>query len=169
MSSTNSSEQNEKNVSVWNRVPAAEADSVFGLVHLFLADPSPNKTLLGVGSYRTSEGKPFVLESVRMAEEKLALMKLDKEYLFPDGIPSYREKALELGYGENNILLKQRRVASAQTVAGTGALQLGFQFLKKFMPPTKKNIYVCKPTWSLHHSIIKSAGFDYEEMRYYDW
>ena len=34
-------------------------------------DPSPVKLNLGVGAYRTEEGKPYVLRVVREAEQRL--------------------------------------------------------------------------------------------------
>ena len=35
---------------------------------------------LGVGAYRTDQGKPFVLESVKKAEQLISAENLDKEY-----------------------------------------------------------------------------------------
>ena len=37
----------------------------------FKKDPSPDKINLGVGAYRTEEGKPLVLNVVRKAEQKI--------------------------------------------------------------------------------------------------
>ena len=37
----------------------------------FKKDPSPQKINLGVGAYRTEEGKPLVLNVVRKAEQKI--------------------------------------------------------------------------------------------------
>ena len=55
-----------------------------------------------------------------------------------------------------------------QTVSGTGALKLGFQMLKEYYPKELTKVYVCNPTWSLHHNIIKRAGFEVAYLRYYD-
>jgi aspartate aminotransferase len=49
-------------------------------------------------------------------------MNLDKEYAFPDGIPSFRASAMKLAYGEDHPAIKDDRLASMQTVSGTGAL-----------------------------------------------
>jgi aspartate aminotransferase len=108
--------------SVWNKLSPAEPDPVFGLIHFFLADKNPVKVLLGVGAYRDDEGKPYVLSCVRKAEQKLVDMQLNKEYAFPDGIPSYRARAMEMAYGADHPAIKEDRVASMQTVSGTGAL-----------------------------------------------
>jgi hypothetical protein len=43
-----------------------------GVTEAFKADPSPVKINLGVGAYRDSEGKPYVLPSVRTVSTRLA-------------------------------------------------------------------------------------------------
>ena len=69
-------------------IPVAPADFVFGLVSRFKASDHPNKVNLSVGAYRTDEGKPWVLPSVRAAEKALvADDSLNKEYLPIDGLP----------------------------------------------------------------------------------
>ena len=108
--------------SCWSKLQAAEPDPVFGLIHFFLSDTNSYKVLLGVGAYRDDAGKPYVLSCVKKAEQRLLDMNLDKEYAFPDGIPSFREKAMALAYGEEHPGIKENRIASMQTVSGTGAL-----------------------------------------------
>jgi aspartate aminotransferase len=49
-------------------------------------------------------------------------MNLDKEYSFPDGIPSFRARAMKMAYGEEHPGIQEDRIASMQTVSGTGAL-----------------------------------------------
>lgn len=85
--------------SVWNKLEPAPSDPVFGLIHHFLDDQSPKKVLLGVGAYRDDEGKPVVLDCVKKAEAMLLDMNMNKEYAFPDGIPSFKKKAMEMAYG----------------------------------------------------------------------
>jgi aspartate aminotransferase len=72
------------------------------LIHGFLADPSPVRVLLGVGIYKGEDGKPFILNTVRKAEKMLFDTETDKEYAFPDGIPSFRQKAIELSWGKDH-------------------------------------------------------------------
>lgn len=108
--------------SCWNKLQAAAPDPVFGLINFFLSDENPKKVLLGVGAYRTDDGKPYVLSCVRKAEQILIDKNMDKEYAFPDGIPSYRARAMDMAYGEDHPAIQEGRVASMQTVSGTGAL-----------------------------------------------
>merc|ERR1711963_1271977 len=53
-------------------VEAAPPIEVFKLSRDFQADPHPKKVSLGVGAYRTNEGKPWILPCVKKAERKLA-------------------------------------------------------------------------------------------------
>jgi aspartate aminotransferase, mitochondrial len=55
-------------------------DPIVGLNGAFQEDPAPNKVIVGVGAYRDDHGKPYVLPSVRRAEEKLLAQRLDMEY-----------------------------------------------------------------------------------------
>ena len=55
----------EDPMSHFNNIPQAPIDPIFGLNLAFKADSSPNKVNLGVGAYRTEEGKPLVLNSVQ--------------------------------------------------------------------------------------------------------
>jgi aspartate aminotransferase len=40
-------------------------DPILGVTEAFKADQNPNKMNLGVGAYRDSNGKPYVLNCVR--------------------------------------------------------------------------------------------------------
>lgn len=38
---------------------------------MYDSDPSPNKVDLGIGAYRTNDGKPYVLQVVRKVEKEM--------------------------------------------------------------------------------------------------
>ena len=46
-------------------------DAIIGVNEAFKKDSNPSKMNLGVGAYRDDAGKPFVLPSVRKAEEAI--------------------------------------------------------------------------------------------------
>ena len=46
-------------------------DAIIGVNDAFKKDSNPSKMNLGVGAYRDDTGKPFVLPSVRKAEEAI--------------------------------------------------------------------------------------------------
>lgn len=63
----------------WSQLPLAPPDKILGLTEAFKADTFPKKINLGVGAYRDNEGKPWVLASVREAENRIFQKKMDKE------------------------------------------------------------------------------------------
>ena len=54
------------------------ADPILGLNQKFLADEDSSKVSVGVGAYRTDEGKPWTLPSVQ--EAALAIINGNEEY-----------------------------------------------------------------------------------------
>lgn len=50
---------------MFSNVPGAPEDIIFALTSSFKADNDPKKVNLGVGAYRTEEGKPWVLPVVK--------------------------------------------------------------------------------------------------------
>lgn len=65
----------------WADVKLAPPDKILGLTEAFKADTFPKKINLGVGAYRSEEGLPVVLPSVRLAEQRITDKKMDKEYV----------------------------------------------------------------------------------------
>ena len=59
--------------SVWSAadVPMGPPDGILGLVEAFGKDDFPNKVNLSVGAYRDDNNKPWVLPSVKKAEERV--------------------------------------------------------------------------------------------------
>jgi aspartate aminotransferase, mitochondrial len=58
----------------------APPDPIIGLNEAYQKDDSPHKVIIGVGAYRDDTGKPYVLPSVRIAEERMLQQQLDMEY-----------------------------------------------------------------------------------------
>jgi hypothetical protein len=52
---------------------------LFGLIDAYNKDPAPKKISLGIGAYRDDAGKPYVLPSVRAAEEALLAAHMNHE------------------------------------------------------------------------------------------
>lgn len=147
--------------SSWAAVETAPLDPIIGVNEAFKADTNPNKCLLGVGAYRTNEGKPFLLDCVVKAEHKILEMGMDHEYAGIDGIPTFMRKASALAFGEESDAWKSNRIATCQSLSGTGCLRLGFEFLKEWYPNKSAKIYVPDPTWPTHRGIATKAGFEW--------
>ena len=112
------------------------------------------------------KGKPYVLPSVKSAEEKVVGSNLDKEYAGITGVPSFTKAAAILAYGSSSDAIKNDRIAITQSISGTGALRIGGEFLARFYP-TKK-IYIPTPSWANHNAVFTDAGLDVVKYRYYN-
>jgi aspartate aminotransferase len=148
-------------------IPLVGLDPIKGLTLEFQRDTNPNKILLGEGVYRDNEGKPLVLKSVRLAEEKMFEANLDHEYAPVTGVPSFIEATKKFAFGENSEALKEQRIATIQSISGTGSLRVAAEFLKRFTPNYTK-VFLPQPTWVNHLSIFNDAGFKTEYYRYFD-
>ena len=93
---------------------------------------------------------------------------MDHEYAGIEGIPSYVNNVLRLAYGADSQLLKDGRVAGAQSISGTGSLRLGFEFLAQFYPTKGAEVYVPNPTWPVHKTIPERVGLKWQQYRYFD-
>ena len=60
-----------KKKSIFEGIPEAPPDPILSLTAAYQVDPSENKLNLGVGAYRTDEGKPYVLPVVKEVEKIL--------------------------------------------------------------------------------------------------
>ncbi|CAM1511497.1 Fc.00g090100.m01.CDS01 [Cosmosporella sp. VM-42] len=148
-------------------VPQAPEDPLFGLARACKADTSPEKVDLGIGAYRGDDAKPWVLPVVKKADEILRNdPELNHEYAPIAGLASFTGKAAELILGGDSPALKEKRVASLQTISGTGAVHLGALFLAKFFKGSR-TVYVSNPTWVNHHQIFRNVGLDVATYPYF--
>jgi aspartate aminotransferase len=138
-----------------------------GITEAFKKDASEKKINLGVGAYRDDKGKPYVLPSVRTAEQKVVQQNLDKEYAGITGVPDFGGAAALLAYGPESAPLKEGRIAITQSISGTGALRIGGAFLERFFPGAKA-IYIPTPSWANHKAVFSDSGLEVKQYRYYN-
>ena len=160
-----------KSASIFERAESVPPDPILGMRDAFLADAETNKLNLAVGVYRTAENKPLVLECVQEAEaELLAAQKAGKtfkEYLPPDGMAAFCAASLKLLLGDAIApALDEGRVASAQSLSGTGGLHLAARMLKEVMP--EATVHLPAPTWPIHPDIFTAVGLKVASYPYYD-
>ncbi|TVY32539.1 Aspartate aminotransferase, mitochondrial [Lachnellula subtilissima] len=153
--------------STWANVPQGppKQDAILGITEAFKADSFKEKINLGVGAYRDDQGKPYVLPSVRTAEDKVVSAHLNKEYAGITGVPEFTKAAAVLAYGAGSSALD--RLVITQSISGTGALRIGGAFLERFYPGAKK-IYIPNPSWANHGAVFKDSGLAVEKYRYYN-
>lgn len=142
-------------------------DAILGVTEAFKRDENPMKINLGAGAYRDDNGKPFVLPSVRKAEERIRNKQMDKEYLPISGNPDFCKHSINLALGDGNEIVANGLNATVQGISGTGSLCIGATFLTHFFPGNKE-IYLPTPSWGNHKSLFSLAGLDVKSYRYYD-
>ncbi|XP_055618857.1 aspartate aminotransferase, cytoplasmic [Toxorhynchites rutilus septentrionalis] len=155
-------------MSIFSGVEVGPPIEVFALNQACLKDPNPNKVNLGVGAYRTNEGKPWILPVVKKAEAAIiADGSLNHEYLPVLGTDGVTRAATSLLLGEDSEAVKGKRAFGIQCLSGTGALRVGAEFLARILKRT--TFYYSSPTWENHHKVFVYAGFaEPRTYRYWD-
>ena len=154
-------------MSIFASTAMAPGDPILGLTETCLADPRKEKVNLGVGIYVDEQGKVPVLDAVRQVEQALARDDLPRSYLPIDGLPAYNRATQKLLFGEDAPILEAGRVATAQTIGGSGALRVGADLLKQVLGD-KAKLAISNPSWGNHHVVFRTAGFQLIDYRYYD-
>jgi len=144
----------------------APGDPILGLTEAYLTDRRSQKVNLGVGIYVDEQGQIPLLRAVREVEQALAVQAKPRGYLPIDGLAAYDLLTQELLFGDDSPLLEAGRVATAQTIGGSGALRVGADLLKKVLPTAR--IAISSPSWENHRVVFGNAGFEIVDYRYYD-
>ncbi|KAJ4183338.1 hypothetical protein NW755_009829 [Fusarium falciforme] len=152
--------------SVFSSVPRVPADAIFALTAQYLRDPFPQKVNLGQGTYRDEHGQPWVLPSVRAARKRLDEKGLNHEYLPILGLTGFRRSAAQAVLGKTFFQEQESKVATCQSVSGTGALHLAGLLLARCYPVRPK-VYIPEPTWS-NYTQVFSIGFECRPFSYYN-
>ncbi|KAL9243089.1 hypothetical protein vseg_017019 [Gypsophila vaccaria] len=152
------------NRSRFEGIPQTPPDPILGIDELFKADKNAKKLNLGLGTYRTEELRPYVLNVVKKAEKHI--LREDKEYPPIDGLAEYNKLTAEVLFGHDNPILQEQKVATVQSVSGTGALRLGAALIERYFPWAK--VLMSSPTWGNHHRVFDDARVPWSEYRYYD-
>ena len=141
-------------------------DPILTLVETFLQDPRPHKVNLSIGLYYDEEGRIPLLGSVQKAEAAWAETPSPRPYLPMEGAADYRAAVQKLLFGADSEALRSGRIATIQTIGGSGALKVGADLLKRYFPASE--IWVSSPTWDNHRSIFDGAGIKVHDYPYYD-
>ncbi|UNK42487.1 aspartate/tyrosine/aromatic aminotransferase [Luteimonas sp. S4-F44] len=147
-------------------VELVPGDPILGLTEAYNADPRTTKVNLGVGIYYDEAGRIPVLDAVREVEQRLAAESKPRGYLPIDGMPDYTRATRALLFGTDSPLLADGRVATTQTIGGSGALRTGADLLKKLLPHA--TIAISNPSWENHRAVFGAVGFEVVDYTYFD-
>lgn len=70
-------------------------------------------------------------------------------------------------FGRDSALLAAGKIASVQTISGTGAVHLAAQFISRFVHPSP-TVYVGTPTWGNYKPLCELVGLHIVEFQQYD-
>lgn len=148
------------------QVEAYAGDPIFRLGAAYHADPRQNKVDLTVGLYYDENGDIPLLDSVYQAEKSDLAQAPIRPYLPIEGLSSYRGAVQKLVFGDNSAVVAAAKVATIQSIGGTGALKVGGDFLHDLYPDSE--LWLSDPAWDNHHAIFRGAGIKTHTYRYYD-
>ena len=153
-------------MSFFSNVERVPGDPILGLTEAYNADSRTTKVNLGVGIYYDEQGRIPLLKAVQQVEQSLAAAARPRGYLPIDGLPAYTQATRELLFGKDSPLLAAGRVATTQTVGGSGALRVGAELLRKALPHA--TLALSNPSWENHRAVFTAAGFEIVDYTYFD-
>jgi len=152
---------------VFQKVDAYAGDPILSLMERFKEDARSDKVNLSIGLYYNEDGIIPRLQAVAEAETRLNAQPHGASLYLPmEGLNSYRHSIAPLLFGADHPVLAQNRVATIQTLGGSGALKVGADFLKRYFP--NSGVWVSDPTWENHIAIFEGAGFEVSTYPWYD-
>lgn len=152
---------------MFQKVDAYAGDPILSLMERFKDDPRSDKVNLSIGLYYNEDGIIPQLQSVAAAEARLNAQPHGASVYLPmEGLNTYRHAIAPLLFGADHQVLAQNRVASIQTLGGSGALKVGADFLKRYFPGSR--VWVSDPTWENHIAIFEGAGFEVSTYPWFD-
>ncbi|WP_065369856.1 aromatic amino acid transaminase [Kosakonia sacchari] len=152
---------------MFQKVDAYAGDPILSLMERFKEDPRSDKVNLSIGLYYNEDGIIPRLQAVAETEARLNAQPHGASVYLPmEGLNSYRNAIAPLLFGAEHPVLAQKRVATIQTLGGSGALKVGADFLKRYFPDS--GVWVSDPTWENHIAIFEGAGFVVSTYPWYD-
>lgn len=149
-------------------------DPMFGLKARYVEDSRENKVDLGIGAYRDNNGKPWILPSVKLAENLIQNSSdYNHEYLPITGLPEFTKAASKVILGADSKAIAEERLISTQSLSGTGALHIAGRFIRDYYKSADGSsslptVYLSKPTWANHFQIFNVLGLETETYPYWN-
>ena len=151
---------------MFEHIEAFPGDPILSLNEDFQQDPRTSKVNLSIGIYFDDEGRLPVMQAVAEAEAALLHDMGPRPYLPMAGIAAYRQAVQALVFGEDCAARAEGRIATLQTLGGSGALRVGADFLKRYFPTAE--MWISDPSWENHRVVFERAGFKVNTYPYYD-
>ena len=151
---------------MFEHVDAYAGDPILTLNEAFGRDPRAHKINLSIGIYFDDAGRLPVMKSVLEAETAMLQSLGPRPYQPMEGAANYRQAVQHLLFGPDHEAVRSGRIATIQTLGGSGGLKVGGDFLKRYFPDA--GVWVSDPTWDNHRAMFEGAGFPVSTYPYYD-
>lgn len=151
---------------MFEHVAPYAGDPIFRIAAQYQADQRENKVNLTIGLYFEDDGSVPLLDCTQAAEKHWAEKKLPRTYLPMEGLDTYRNGVQRLVFGEQSEAYQSKRIATIQTLGGTGALKVGGDLLHEAYPDSQ--MWISDPAWDNHHAIFGGCGIKTNKYRYFD-
>ena len=140
-------------------------DPILGLTKAYQEDPRTKKIDLGVGVFRTLDGRTPVMKAVSQAQAIVDAGEKTKSYTAGEGAAGFASAILNLVFGADSDIVKSGRAAAVQAPGGSGSLMLAGGVLKR---AGAQGISIGDPTWPNHKPLLSAAGVEISMIPYYD-
>ena len=151
---------------MFEHIPPYAGDPILTLNESFGRDPRAHKINLSIGIYFDDAGKLPVMGAVREAETAMLQAIGARPYQPMEGAANYRLAVQHLLFGAGHEAVTRGRIATVQTIGGSGGLKVGGDFLQRHFPGSQ--VWVSDPTWDNHRAMFEGAGFTVNAYPYYD-
>src|SRR5690625_4471364 len=138
---------------MFNHLQAYAGDPIFKVAQAFQEDPRQEKINLSIGLYFDDQGQVPVLDVVHAVERSWAERNEPRIYLPMAGLPDYCSSVQALLFGQQAV--DEGRIATIQSVGGTGALRVGGGLLHEASPDSES--WGREPTRA-HPAAIRTGG-----------
>lgn len=151
---------------MFEHIPPYAGDPILSLMDAYQQDPRAHKVNLSIGLYYDEQQQVPQLDAIQQAYRDLdTQLQQVKLYLPMSGLADFNRAAQQLIFSAQHPAAFAR-IATVQTLGGSGALKLAADFIHQFFP--HHALWVSRPTWDNHLSIFRAAGVRCHEYPYYD-
>ncbi len=150
-------------IPLFQSLQALPPDAILGLIAEYRNDTRADKIDLGVGVYRTAEGKTPVLNVVKIAEQRLVTTQDSKAYIGTAGDQSFNAAMQAMTFDD---AVSGDRLTTLQAPGGSGSLRVAAGLLLRARE--RAAVWVSSPTWNNHVPLLGGAGLDLKPHPYYD-
>ncbi|WP_226811310.1 aromatic amino acid transaminase [Candidatus Steffania adelgidicola] len=153
---------------MFQNVDAYAGDPILTLMETYQQDSRLDRVNLSIGLYYNEQAIIPQLQAVTAAKTMLRANPIpcSLSYLPMEGLSTYRSATQALLFGDDHPMRNTLRIATIQTLGGSGALKIGADFLKHYFPDS--TVWVSDPTWENHLGIFSGAGFQVNRYPYFD-